>query len=161
MIENTVNKDAYILVIDDSLDYRRLICCILHEIGMRNILEAHDANTAMDLLIQEKFDLVICDHYMPGAKGIELVSYLRNYKGSMNSSVPIILLTGEGRKTIVMQAAKAGIDTYLKKPISIRDLEVRINQLLSGKRPFFENWLKHRQVQPSQPAVNNEDIIEL
>jgi adenylate cyclase len=80
---------ANILVVDDDLLNRDLICKVLRKEGHR-VVEACDGAIALEILQVLAFDLVITDFMMPKLNGIEFVEHLH----SLQPRIPIIFITG-------------------------------------------------------------------
>ncbi len=152
-MDREFKRNAHVLVIDDDANSRKLVRTILHEIGISKIVEASDTVNAVKLLMQQQFDLIICDQHIPGISGIRLVTWLRHYEASLNATVPIILLTGDASSEVVNKAAKCGVDAYLLKPISIHDFDLCIHKILRGDRPVYYRWRNDRQ-------MIAEDLVE-
>ena len=69
------------------------------------------ADSALDLIKVQEFDVIVSDYQMPGRDGIQLLNELR-CRGNMT---PFILFTGKGREDVVIEALNAGADFYLQK----------------------------------------------
>ncbi|HWD18014.1 MAG TPA: response regulator [Verrucomicrobiae bacterium] len=108
-----------ILVIDDKDDVRSFISMALTSFGF-NIRQAHDGDTAIQMIVEEKPDLIICDVNMPGMDGYEILSAVR--ASSVTAAIPFILMTGLISPNGFRRAMIAGADDYLVKPFSPDDL---------------------------------------
>jgi CheY-like chemotaxis protein len=80
---------ARILVIDDEEEVRRVVDVMLKNAGHDAVL-AVDGNDALQKFAQQRFDLVICDVFMPEKEGIETLKGLRQ----LDPVVPIIMMSG-------------------------------------------------------------------
>jgi DNA-binding response OmpR family regulator len=81
-----------------------------------------------ELLFREiKPDLCILDIMLPGKSGYEIVKTIRQ----IDKSVPVIFLTAKSESKDVVEGFKSGGNDYLKKPFSLEELMVRVNNLLS------------------------------
>ena len=74
-------------------------------------------------------DLVICDLEMPEMDGFAFVRRLRAMVGEV-SKLPVLILTGHNEEKSVRDAVELGIDGYLLKPVSGKDLEQKINEAI-------------------------------
>ena len=81
-------------------------------------LKAYESNTP---------DLIITDILMPYISGLEFISIV---KGGQGSSIPVIVLSGIGEETTVMEAFDLGADDFLTKPFNPVELSVRVKRLL-------------------------------
>jgi CheY-like chemotaxis protein len=125
------------LICDDNAHMRRILRTLLHSFGAREVNEAEDGATSLEMFIHYVPDIVICDWAMPIFDGIELTQMIRQPNGSGNPYVPIILLTGHCDKRRVMTARDAGVTEFLAKPISAKALYQRILNVVVSPRPFI------------------------
>lgn len=120
--------DAQILVVDDNDLNRKVFVSLLKGIRCK-ITTAESGFKALDLIREQKFDVIFLDHLMPDMDGIET---LEKMKGSehLNNNTPVVALTANavsGAKEIYMNA---GFDRYLTKPIMPSILEATIKELI-------------------------------
>lgn len=127
-----------VVVIDDNTYMRRIVRTLLHSFGVREVMEAEDGATGLELFQSHLPDIVITDWAMPIFDGIELTRMIRNPNSSPNAYVPIILLTGHSEKKRVIEARDAGITEFLAKPISAKLLYQRIASTILTPRPFVK-----------------------
>ena len=131
-------RETNILVVDDSLNIRRMIVETLQKMGFSKISTAGEANDAMDKLTKSfdqgtPFTLILSDLNMPGPSGLD---FLQNLKGIENyKSIPFILVTTESEKGAVLKAASLGVSSYVVKPFNVETL---------GKK-MLEAWKKHNK----------------
>lgn len=79
-----------------------------------SVIEAEDGIIALEMISNEKPDLVITDFQMPGLDGLEVLSEIRKLKISM----PVIMLTGFGDVVLTIKSIQMGAFDYLEKPVS-------------------------------------------
>jgi two-component system response regulator ResD len=113
-----------ILVVDDEERIRRLLRMYLEKEGYM-IEEAEDGETALDKAIENNYDLLILDVMMPGMDGIEVCERLRQTK-----STPVLMLTAKGEEANRVQGFEAGVDDYVVKPFSPREVIYRVKAIL-------------------------------
>lgn len=99
-----------ILIIDDEIKLLKLLGMILSQENF-NVKEASTARSAMTMLEQHKFDVVLCDVRLPDAFGVELVRSIK----TKYPHLEIILMTAFGNITDAVQAMKNGAYDYLVK----------------------------------------------
>jgi len=117
-----------ILVVDDEPSVRDLTVEILRRSGHRP-LGTPSARDALELVEQERFDLVVSDVMMPEMTGVELVHELR----ARRHRVPVILMTGgsqDPQRTV--NAVKLGATRLLHKPFSQDELRAAVVEALAG-----------------------------
>ena len=125
------------LVCDDNPHMRRIIRTLLHSFGAREVYEAEDGATALEMFTHYVPDIVIADWSMPIFDGLELAQMIRQPDGAGNPYAPIIMLTGHSEKRRVMVARDAGVTEFLAKPISAKGLYQRILNVVANPRPFI------------------------
>ena len=117
-----------ILIADDYMNMRKIVRGILRKLGIKTIFEAKNGNEAMIALETQRMDLVICDWNMPGAKGIDILKFIRSKEPIHNT--PFIMVTGESSRDQVLEASQAGVNGYIIKPFSPDILIKRVNSAL-------------------------------
>lgn len=116
-----------ILVVDDMHSMRKVICHILKSLGYQQIIQAEDGAAAITQLNNQSFDFVITDWNMPGTCGLELLKYIRASKSF--AQLPVLMVTAEGNRRHVLDAAQAGVNSYLMKPFSPATLAQKIDKI--------------------------------
>ncbi|NQZ00307.1 MAG: response regulator [Bdellovibrionales bacterium] len=124
-------KETHILVVDDSLNIRRLVVDNLNRLGFKKITTAEDANEAMKKLnasyeTETPITLVLSDLNMPGPSGLDFLKQVRsiaNFKG-----LPFLLVTTESEKGAVIEAAMSGVSAYIVKPFNLETLTKRLGE---------------------------------
>ncbi len=129
-------KDLSVLLCDDSLQIRALVRNCLMAFGISNIVEASDAKTGFQEMIDSDPDLVITDWNMPAGGGLDLVHLIRHSSHSPNPYVPIIMLTGYTELERVVTARDTGVSSFLAKPMSADSLYKRLVSLVEDQRLF-------------------------
>lgn len=121
-----------ILVVEDEPDIRELLSFTLHRAKFK-VLPAADSEEAIRLLEGSLPSVAIIDWMLPGMSGIELAKRIRSDEET--SELPIIILTARSGEVDKLQGFKYGIDDYVTKPFSPRELVARVRALLrrSGK----------------------------
>jgi DNA-binding response OmpR family regulator len=127
----TVLSDAgqptKILVAEDSATVRRLVCARLAADGY-NVIEAEDGAEALELTLSEQPTALVLDKVMPKVDGFEVVRQLRQ-RGE-TKTLPIVMLTERTGDDDVVGGLQLGVDEYMPKPFSPRELSVRLARLL-------------------------------
>ena len=90
----------------------------------------HDGETAIDVLRENEFDVVILDLGLPKLGGLDVLKDLRQ----RGSRTPVLILTGKDTVQEKEAGLDAGADDYVTKPCDLRELSARIKALL--RRPF-------------------------
>jgi DNA-binding response OmpR family regulator len=117
-----------ILVVDDEEMIRRLIAKYAVFEG-HNITEAADGMKAVTLCREKEFDIVVMDIMMPELDGFSACRQIRKF-----SDVPIIMLSARGEEYDKINGFELGIDDYVVKPFSPRELMLRIEAILKRRQ---------------------------
>ena len=126
------------LICDDNPHMRRILRTLLHSFGAREVYEAEDGATALEMYSHYVPDIVITDWAMPIFDGLELAQMIRQPDSKGNPYAPIIMLTGHSEKRRVTVARDAGVTEFLAKPISAKGLYQRILNVVANPRPFIK-----------------------
>lgn len=116
-----------ILVVEDEPDIRELLRFTLHR-AQFNVLAAADSEEAILLLEGPPPAAAIIDWMLPGMSGIELAKRIRS--DQITKELPIIILTARSGEADKLQGFNFGIDDYITKPFSPRELVARVRALL-------------------------------
>lgn len=118
-----------VLIVDDFATMRRIVKNILKQIGFTNIFEAEDGKSALKMLQSDKFDLVMCDWNMPEMPGIELLNRIR--ADEQLKEILFVMVTAEAEKENILNAVKAGVNSYIVKPFTAEIVEQKLKKLFS------------------------------
>jgi DNA-binding response OmpR family regulator len=116
-----------ILVADDSTTVRRLVAARLAADG-HEVIEADDGERALDLARAERPDMIVLDKVMPKLDGFEVVRALRADEATRR--IPIVMLTESAGEENVLGGLGLGVDEYMPKPFSPRELSLRVARIL-------------------------------
>jgi two-component system chemotaxis response regulator CheY len=118
-----------VLVVDDFSTMRRIVRNLLVELGYANTLiqEAEDGATALSLLKSHTFDLVVTDWNMPNMTGMDLLVAIRSEPTL--TTLPVLMITAENDRELIIAAAKAGVNGYIVKPFNAATLEEKLQKI--------------------------------
>jgi len=116
-----------VLIADDERTLRLMIQATLKPMDVE-LLQACDGEEALALAQAEMPDLLLLDWMMPKMTGVEVAAVLR--ENAETKSIPIIMLTARGQQRDEEVAKIAGVDQYLTKPFSPRQLLALVQQTL-------------------------------
>ena len=116
-----------ILIVEDEASIRDMVAFALRKAGMDPI-HAADARAAQLAIADKVPDLILLDWMLPGLSGLDLARRLR--KEQISREVPIIMLTARGEEMDRVNGLEAGVDDYVVKPFSSRELVARIRAVL-------------------------------
>lgn len=115
--------DEHILLVEDDVAIAEMVSDALSRNGFA-CTHVPDATQAQRFLSQSLPSLILLDWMLPGISGVEFARRLR--RDERTRRVPIIMLTARGEEADVVTGFDAGVDDYVGKPFSIRELISRI-----------------------------------
>ena len=120
-----------ILVVDDN-EYNRIVARETLEMKIRNVMvdEAFDGETAIRMIHENKYDLVLMDLIMPGIDGLEATRQIRQSTSEQVRRIPILALTASVIKSEINRALDAGMDGFIPKPFKSFELLNAIHHCL-------------------------------
>lgn len=125
-------KDGYLLVVEDMTSMRRTIRAMLKQVGLSNVVEADDGDTALRIVrTQENCQFILLDWNMPRVPGLDVVREIRSTAASQD--IPLLMVTAEMGRAEVMQAGEAGVNGYIVKPFVSKTLEDKIKAVLAAR----------------------------
>jgi two-component system chemotaxis response regulator CheY len=116
---------AKILVVDDSEFMRKVLRNIL-EAGGHKVIEARNADDAVERFAKEGADVITMDIVMPKQDGIEAVKRLKE----ANEKAKIIMISALGHQKTVMRSLEAGAVDFIIKPFTADDVLESVNAVL-------------------------------
>jgi len=123
---------AKILVVEDEAPVRDMICFVLSKADY-DCFGAKDAEDARRKVAETPPDLILMDWMLPGMSGIELTMEL---KGSdLTRDIPVIMLTARCEEDDKVRGLECGVEDYITKPFSPRELMARIKVILRRVSP--------------------------
>ena len=119
-----------LLIVDDSATMRRIIVNTLKRNGHEDIIEAEDGADAYAKLETESgIEFIITDWNMPNMSGLEFVNKVR---GGEYSKLPILMVTTRSIKEDIIEAMKAGVNSYIVKPFTPQTLQEKMDKILEN-----------------------------
>ena len=132
-----------ILTVDDEERIRALIRKYAEFEG-HEVTEAADGMEAVKLCREKTFDIIIMDIMMPELDGFSAVREIRKF-----SDTPIIMLSARGEEYDKLNGFGLGVDDYVVKPFSPKELMMRIDAVMKRSRPA------------APPSENQHEIVEI
>ena len=126
----------HILIVDDEPAIRDMVAFALRKAEFEPV-HAGDAREAQSAIADKVPDLILLDWMLPGTSGLELARRWR--KEHLTREVPIIMLTARGEENDRVGGLEAGVDDYVVKPFSARELLARIRAVMRRSREDDED----------------------
>jgi two-component system phosphate regulon response regulator PhoB len=120
-------SNPLLLVVEDDQNLAKLLEYNLNRAGYRSHLSG-TGEDGLEQLSQKSFDLVLLDVMLPGMDGFELCRKIRQHQ--RYKDIPIIMVTAKGEEIDRILGFELGIDDYVVKPFSPRELTLRIRAIL-------------------------------
>lgn len=125
-----------ILLVDDNHHMRVLLIELLRAVGINKVFEATDGAEGLQMMRAHPVDIVMTDLAMEPLDGIDFVRLLRNSPDSPNQMVPVIMVTGHLTVRRIQEARDAGVNEFVAKPITARNVLERLQLIIDHPRPF-------------------------
>ncbi|NLJ81195.1 MAG: response regulator transcription factor [Firmicutes bacterium] len=118
-----------VLIVEDEKKIREIVKLYLQQDGF-SVLEAADGQEALQVFQEQRPDLVILDLMLPKLSGEEVSAFIRK-----QGETPIIMLTAKTSEEDRVKGLESGVDDYVTKPFSPKELAARVKAVLrrSGK----------------------------
>ena len=131
-------KNKNFLITDDYESMRVMITDNLRQLGVESIQAAKSGNEAVKVLTQHfgkptQIDIVLTDLMMEDGNGIDLIKAIR--ASAQLKPLPILMITSKSEVAHVIEAAKAGVNSYIIKPWNLEDLAKKIEDVSEKYKP--------------------------
>lgn len=145
-------SDVVVLSIDDEMVLRQSIVAYLEDSGF-NMIEANDGEEGLEVFRREKPDLVLTDLQMPKMSGLDVLTQI----AKESPDTPIIVVSGAGGMSDVIEALRRGAWDYITKPITdLAVLEHSICKCLERSRLIEENKIYKAKLERSLDVLRED-----
>ncbi len=124
------------LVLDENHYERGISLDQLRAMGFGRVIGAANAAEAWEALKRNNPDIVLMEWMDGGGEELDFVRHIRMSEDLPNRGVPIFMLTRRGALTDVETARTAGVDGYMRKPVSLLALQQRVRTVIAHPQPF-------------------------
>ena len=133
-------RSINVLVVDANSFSRGLIGEILHNLNVTNISSARDADIAHSYLIDRPIDVVLVAwEESDPFNGLDFIRAIRRLDDHRMRRLPVVLVTADLTRQLVIAGRDAGADEFLAKPISPAALQQRLQMVIETPRPFVDS----------------------
>ncbi len=116
-----------LIVVEDSVSVREAIVFALSKSGY-DVLSASNGLEAMAILDKNRIDLLLTDYHMPEMNGLDLIRWVRGEE--IYKHLPILVLTTEGQRDVILEARNAGATGWIQKPFAVDKLVQTIRRFI-------------------------------
>jgi two-component system, NtrC family, nitrogen regulation response regulator NtrX len=143
-----------ILVVDDEKSIRNTLRDIL---GYENyeVSDADSGITALEMLKQSEFDVILLDIKMPQMDGLEALDHILS-----EYETPVIMISGHGTIETAVEAIKKGAFDYIAKPLDLNRLLVTIRNALDKSRLLSETKILKKKVSKKYEMVGESEVMK-
>lgn len=142
----SLQNDLSVLVVDDNGINQRVVSGFVEKYGAK-ITTASDGPTALNLIAQDHFDMILMDIELPGMSGIEVTQRIRDSQIAKKANIPIVALSGNVSDEDVMIYKNCAMNDFAPKPITLEKIQDLLLKA-DGQRPFM--WVP--LIHPSSPS---------
>jgi signal transduction histidine kinase/DNA-binding response OmpR family regulator/ligand-binding sensor domain-containing protein len=150
-------RQEIILIVEDNPDVRSYIREQLE--NDYRVFEAENGEQGLLTAQNEIPDLIITDVMMPKMDGYQFSKSIRS--DEKTSHIPIIMLTAKAGLDDKIEGLETGIDDYLTKPFSAKELKVRVRNLIQQRNQLRKRFSKATVIKPSEVSAISADQIFL
>jgi len=144
-----------ILLLEDDLLFCESLEDFLEEEGFE-VISVHNPSQALDMTYTQRFDLYLLDINLPLMSGIEFLGSLRQ----SGDATPAIFLTSYQDKEVMKEGFLKGCDDFLKKPVDLEELHLRILSVMKRYRGESKQCIKNICIDLEQKRLY-KDSVEL
>ncbi len=145
--------NARLLIVEDDDRIRASLRLALRDEGYA-VVDAPDADTALEYFREEEPDLILLDVLLPGMDGLELCRTIRR-----TSAVPVVMLTARDDSHDVVAGLEAGADDYVTKPYNVKEVAARIRALLRRTQGMLAESGGHRRFDRLEVRIDEGTVL--
>ncbi|MCD4743196.1 MAG: response regulator transcription factor [Desulfobacteraceae bacterium] len=147
-----------ILIVDDEEDILELVKFNLTKEGYKTML-ATTGEQALDIVKNNRIDLIVLDLMLPGVDGLEVTRIIRN--NPETQTIPIIMLTAKGDESDIITGLELGANDYISKPFSLKELIARIRNIFRRRQKLLETRSKKIITEQGLTIDYNRHLVTL
>ena len=145
-----------VLIVEDLLFNRKFLEEMFGVFFGISVDSAENGEVAIEKFKKKKYDIIFMDMQMPVLNGVEATKKIR----TLNKKIPIICMSANVYKENKHEAKMAGMNDFIEKPFSPKDIEVRLAQLLSPLEKKENNRLRSRALEHFKTYFDEETGVK-
>lgn len=147
---NFDDEKKTILIVDDE---QKIVDLLVHNLTREgyNTIEANDGQTAIDLAISQRPDLILLDVMIPRVDGLTVCKKIKNYY-----NVPILMVSAKDDELDKIVGLEIGADDYITKPFNILEVKARIKAIMRRARSEHEEKEKAKTIEAGDLKLDCE-----
>lgn len=156
-------KSSRIVVVDDEAVHIRSLKQQLLEAGYSNLSMTSDPTEAIELLREQKPDLILLDIVMPEVSGIDILHVIS--LDQMLQHVPVVVMTETSDRDVKNVCLELGVSDFLAKPVDPTELLPRVRNMLLNKlyrdqQASHAEWLEEQvRKRTAELAASREEVV--
>jgi two-component system, chemotaxis family, chemotaxis protein CheY len=131
-------KGLVFLLADSNAYFSRIVVGLLRGFGANSLAEVRNSYDAIRTLNAQKVDILLCDDKLPPHGGLQVTHAIRRKANNENRNVPILIMAGDTRESIIKIARDAGANMVIAKPLSPTSLYDRLTWIAFNPRQFID-----------------------
>ena len=151
-LKQAESEGPLVLIVDDNADLLELIQLQLS--NSYRFLTAGNGKEGWEMALKELPDLIVSDVMMPVMGGFELCEKIK--QDLRTDHIPIILLTARVGQELKLKGLQMQADDYLQKPFNYKELEVRIQNLIKGRKLLQKRFSEGIRLEINEGAVSSQ-----
>ena len=151
---NYYDEKKTILIVDDE---QKIVDLLVHNLGREgyNTLQANDGQTAIDIAIEQRPDLILLDIMIHRVDGLTVCKKIKNYY-----NVPILMVSAKDDELDKIVGLEIGADDYITKPFSVREVVARVKANLRKSESHFDNQRLNNEIE-TKKEPRKQNLIKL
>ena len=151
-----ITPDASILIVDDN-KMNLMVAKNLLKHTKAKITTCMSGEETIELVKENKFDIILLDHMMPHMDGIETLKILKSMDGNKSSAAAVIALTANAVSGVKDMYIAEGFDDYISKPVTGSMLEEKMIKFLSEEKIIYT---ENKDGEEKASETKNNDVSE-
>lgn len=155
---NSTFKNAHILIVDDKVANIELLEDLLEQNGYTNVKSTTDPRQVVGLVASFNPDIILLDLMMPYMSGFEVMEEL-NKTISIDTYIPILVLTAEISFESKRRALTGGAKDFLSKPFDLNEVSMRIRNLLETR--YLYQLIENKNLKLTVKVIERTNDLEI